>query len=1053
MSKLTPMILALLMLASTSLVAMDWAELEENDTMEADGRTGPDADVVSILSPRETTTDDITGEQRNTLKSGDDVHFEAFISNAGDVAIAEMGVSVTVYLDEGGARGNVALDASGNELSWTNGDVVCDDTFVCPWSTLEAGANLDSGKYTLMYQGSPVTWTPTTGDYWVVVEAMAEGDNDPGNDYEEIRVSVVEWTDVVLDLAWDSGKETEGGSGDKSFTLTVSTDGSTEWSARDITVALVVSGTLTEALDTAGNDLMGTTQHSAFGTQGVVETFRHETEANNTTTASRYEMSLGDSDILQGHVTPDTSGDSGDYSIEVSLVSYTIYGQLPDCMEETTRTDPNGTGEETPMTYSHFCEVVQSQDDVASTSEDMIEGTVQTFHDIGVTNLMINQGYAVDEDNNPMGTPTMPGITEGPLNPAWGSVQATVRHMGSDLGTTYDWKVTFNVENTVTGVTHTEDADSCTGGSGEDYVHMRLGDDPMAGAGMEAMEMGQACIMYEFTPGVYDITAVISMVGETVTDMSSSNDDSDMLGVVALNNRPTVSVTLETEGDIILGPDALITLVADAVDADDDAGLSLVYTWTHPDIPEGARSVCDGIGPAFSTCNLMPLTATWASVNTYSVRVEDAYGSYSQDTTEVFVWNYNIASSTTASGIEMLYDLTYNGYNEFTITATDSDASYTQDLTEFGYAGEYSSVAVVDYVPSSTYMGDDVLSQSITMNYDASALEPTSVFYINNNGLWAKLDATISSAGSDGTISIAMDSDAPVLAQGEIALMGGELQIIEPPAASPTGLSVVASAGGTITAAWDISGNTVPGDWIEIMITCDGAECENDLSKPRANASLRVDSLDGQTETTHGMAYTYTLSVCNTGGCNPTIATATAIADNAVDGDVHAEDMSVSNKDADTWTVTWSSHGDTSDVAGWSVCYGDSAWDVAGAMPRNLCTDVQGADAGSADIAKPGGTTKMYHFTAVPFDALGNSKNDVSLTDITLIVEDDGSGDACDDDPTLEGCGDTIGTETEGEVPAWTWGLIIGLVVVAFVAGAFILSRGGDEDEGKDWDY
>ena len=40
-----------------------------------------------------------------------------------------------------------------------------------------------------------------------------------------------------------------------------------------------------------------------------------------------------------------------------------------------------------------------------------------------------------------------------------------------------------------------------------------------------------------------------------------------------------------------------------------------------------------------------------------------------------------------------------------------------------------------------------------------------------------------------------------------------------------------------------------------------------------------------------------------------------------------------------------------------------------------------------------------------------------------------------------------------GEVPTWTWGVIIGLVVVAFVVGAFILSRGGDGDDGKDWDY
>ena len=44
-------------------------------------------------------------------------------------------------------------------------------------------------------------------------------------------------------------------------------------------------------------------------------------------------------------------------------------------------------------------------------------------------------------------------------------------------------------------------------------------------------------------------------------------------------------------------------------------------------------------------------------------------------------------------------------------------------------------------------------------------------------------------------------------------------------------------------------------------------------------------------------------------------------------------------------------------------------------------------------------------------------------------------------------------TDVEGAVPSWTWGVIIGIVVVAFVAGAFILSRGGDGEDGKDWDY
>ena len=32
----------------------------------------------------------------------------------------------------------------------------------------------------------------------------------------------------------------------------------------------------------------------------------------------------------------------------------------------------------------------------------------------------------------PTTVPTMPDVREGPLNPAWSSVQATVQHLGSD---------------------------------------------------------------------------------------------------------------------------------------------------------------------------------------------------------------------------------------------------------------------------------------------------------------------------------------------------------------------------------------------------------------------------------------------------------------------------------------------------------------------------------------------------------------------------------------------------------------------------------------------
>lgn len=281
--------------------------------------------------------------------------------------------------------------------------------------------------------------------------------------------------------------------------------------------------------------------------------------------------------------------------------------------------------------------------------------------------------------------------------------------------------------------------------------------------------------------------------------------------------------------------------------------------------------------------------------------------------------------------------------------------------------------------------------------------------------------------------------------------MGGELQIIEAPEAHATGLTVVATKGGTITASWSYSGNTVPGaDWLAMEI-CDSAD---NCDTTQENTTLVAHSMNGQTDTVHGETYTYTLQVCNLGGCNPTIATASATADKMVDGDASATGMTVANKaGADAWTVSWTADGDTSDVDGWMVCWTDYSWSTSGEMP-DTCADA--GDATSTDINHPGGTgTKTYYFTAVPYDDKGNMNNALPGTDI-LLTHETTVTDPCEENPDSEECAAIGGTgdgADSGEVPTWTWGVIIGLVVVAFVVGAFILSRGGDGDDGKDWDY
>ena len=62
--------------------------------------------------------------------------------------------------------------------------------------------------------------------------------------------------------------------------------------------------------------------------------------------------------------------------------------------------------------------------------------------------------------------------------------------------------------------------------------------------------------------------------------------------------------------------------------------------------------------------------------------------------------------------------------------------------------------------------------------------------------------------------------------------------------------------------------------------------------------------------------------------------------------------------------------------------------------------------------------------------------------------------DRCQDTTNPDDGTTTTDSEASSGVPTWTWGVIGAVVVVAFIVGAFILSRGeGEDDDDKEWDY
>ena len=220
MNKKTPMILVAMLLLSL-MASIDMAELQETvDVEETSARSGADAEVIAITSPKETTC--TNAGCRNTLNAGETTNFEAYIQNSGDVDINELSYTVSVFLSDGNGNPTLlAKDAAGNDLQWQNTDVICGNQNLCDFTSLAQGDVLGGGKYILRYAGNPIEWTPIVGDYIVEVLAETPSDSDAGNDAQTIEVSVENWYDIQVDLSWDSGKVAESGAGVKAWSLSV----------------------------------------------------------------------------------------------------------------------------------------------------------------------------------------------------------------------------------------------------------------------------------------------------------------------------------------------------------------------------------------------------------------------------------------------------------------------------------------------------------------------------------------------------------------------------------------------------------------------------------------------------------------------------------------------------------------------------------------------------------------------------------------------------------------------------------------------------------------
>lgn len=1047
MRNIIPLFLVMLMI-TTAFAAMDHQTLDEGSEIDnTSARSSPDMDVLAITTPSETTC--VLEGCSDTLPVGQPTEFKAVIRNIGDADVTYMSYSVDIYLaDSSGNRGMQATDSNGNPLSWTNEDFLCDAN--CKESGLAPNTILDNGQHTMTVKTpngfEPITWTPIVGEYVVVISVDAEGDNDPGNDDEEIYVQVVDWQDVSVDLSWKGANGNDGprvatGEGPHDFSLAVTTDGSVPFTVRNVTIKMEVNGAIITAQGDGGIDLLANSGNGngitilTAGTSATVTTFQEQDDANNTTSGTRHILNYKDTWYFNGTITPDSSVTTGSYTIDAIMESYVIYGQLPECV----RTEQSEDPEEPPQTFIDYCEATERGDDESRNNEDTITGSISNYHDIKVSMMTIAQGYNSDGTGNP--DYFVNAGEDRDLRVGESYIQATVEHAGSNDGQLYDWNATFTVE--VDGVSTTYESNSCESGVAPSYPHAYLGDGFQSTPIDEtASFIGYACVQVSLQPGEYEFTVEVSIVDSDVfrgTDQKMANNIETMqLNVV--NNAPTITSFSEYAGDaLVVSQENPVELTVFAFDVDDINGEGLTYAWTwNGGILPCAEQVCSfQILPDYM--NNMRVVVT----------VSDEFGAEASRFLDLEIWNDQVATATSDSGISIEYAVQFFSTSNFTVTASDVSASDFVDYEDVelpGFSGKYDAVAAVDFEPSNSYDGTAVLSQTLDVTVPKS-LGATSMWYVIGNQ-WQLLDDSADDVdASTDVYSFALPDNTETLRGGDIVFMGGALEEPQLPDASITGFSItpILEAGGAFNISWSINGVVLDADRIDLKICEGSADCETPEYKTLENT--KTSHVITASKVSHDSTYFVEVAICNAVGCSSPIGAGNITVDSQIDGGAEAGAVII-QENGDNWDVTWVTYGDLDDVDGWKVCWSTTNFDSTN-MPTN-CEKFEGSATEIASIPMPTAAGRQtYYFAVVPYDEFGNSgvsdaDNSIEYYRAVNIEEPTANG-------TISDGSDGTGA---GDLPGWALPAIGGVILVMVVIAAFILTRGGGGDnEGKDWDY
>ena len=671
---------------------------------------------------------------------------------------------------------------------------------------------------------------------------------------------------------------------------------------------------------------------------------------------------------------------------------------------------------------------VSVADDVNANSDDEIMGSIQNFHDISVIDITVLQGY--DEGGNNPAYFFKDGDT---VSVGYSQILVEVAHRGSDTSTTYDWSVEVTVDDYEGNQVASYNSDDCMNGMPVGFpafTHVPLGNDDLDP--MAASLYGFACPAHDFGNGEFTVIATVSMVGESVTDMAATNDDMQA-EFVAFNNLPQVSMTLETDGDVIVGD--IVTFTLSAFDADCPGGDCLSFNWSRmmSDGNIAQMPECDsdpGMPGSGWACALMA-GPDWTGSNAVWVIATDGIGGESAASYAFpHVWNIIVLEKSSGT-VDMTYSITTDMLTMMDYAITDLDQMTGQSFD--GISGTFDSVWAADYAPTLSYAPANVLAQDVSVVFAGDSSAEYTLWY-KPTSTWTPLSSAVESYNSTHVMMNVSNIAGGTLSAGTLAVFEGA-QPLPPPTASVSSFNAVAAGNGAIELTWNVTGTMTPIDSYQVSV-------DGELTDTLDHSSDRVWR---DTGLAHGESHSYSVQICNLYGCNAVTGSGDATADNEVSPASGATAVAFA-EDGNNIVVTWTAT-DASDVHHWMICFDSATFDANAASlmaDAGNCEMTTGADMTHTISKKTAAGTHSLFVSVGGMDALGNAENNGQMGQTTYTNEQDLT---IDTDSTVGAAGDDT-------LPSWAWPAIIAVVVIAFVAGAFILSRGGEGgDGGKDWDY